>query len=53
MSQAAHSHHDHQHLARRAVQPRPSLLRLSLLQRLAGVGVVVAAIWAGVLWALS
>jgi hypothetical protein len=31
----------------------PSILRLSATQRIAAVGVVIAALWAAVFWAMS
>jgi hypothetical protein len=42
-------HRAHRHFA----EPTASLLRLSAAVRLAVVGVLVAAIWAGVAWAWS
>ena len=41
------SHHHHP----QAAMPAFSLLRLSALERFAGVLVLIAAIWAGVFWA--
>jgi hypothetical protein len=44
----AKAHHNH------AVSPQPhfSLLRLSALERLAGVSIVLSALWLAVWWAL-
>ncbi len=36
----------------RAQAPRFSLLRLSALERLIGVSVILAALWAAVFWAM-
>jgi hypothetical protein len=44
----AHHHHDHAHVA----APPLSLLRMSLVERLAGASAVVVAIWLAVFWAL-
>jgi hypothetical protein len=46
-----HPQHGHRHSA--ALAPTASLLRLSAPARLAGVAIVVAAIWAAVAWAWS
>ena len=51
----AHTHAAHGH-AGHAHPPAPvsfSLLRLSLLQRLAGALCVIAVIWTGVFWAMA
>ncbi|MBM3596348.1 MAG: hypothetical protein FJX31_11460 [Alphaproteobacteria bacterium] len=55
-----HDHsHDHNHgaphalPAARAAEPGFSLLRLSALQRLAGVAALLALLWIAVAWALS
>lgn len=53
MADAAIHDHDHDHA--RAAQPRAernSVLALSAGARLLGVALVVAALWAGVYWAL-
>jgi hypothetical protein len=44
----------HLHLHSPAVHPRApfSLLRLSIVERLAGASVLIALIWGGVFWAL-
>lgn len=57
-----HHHHAHDHRAHDAQQlgsvraqpiaPAPSLIQLSVPQRLAAAGVLSALIWAGVWWAL-
>ena len=48
-----HSHpHTHETAPASTWQPGFSLLRLSAGARLMGAGVLVAAIWAGVLWAI-
>jgi hypothetical protein len=41
------------HLHAQSAMPPFSLLRLSAAQRLAGVAVILAALWALVAWALS
>jgi len=47
-----HAAEPHPHLAHRhSAEPTASLLRLSAPARLAGVAVLVAAIWAAVAWA--
>ena len=55
-----HDHSGHAHAGgqahvhvRRARVPAASLLRLSLGERLAGVAVLILALWAGVFWAVS
>lgn len=48
-----HHHHHHAPARRTAVATPMSLLRLSALQRLAGAGALIAAIWLGVFWALA
>ncbi len=48
-----HAHdHDHTHLAPTTWTPGFSLLRLSVVQRLGGVAVLIALIWSGVFWAM-
>ena len=52
-----HAHHEHDHgpeAAPHAVAALPSisLLRMSLGQRIGWAGLVIAAIWAGVFWAM-
>ncbi|GEM_PF-1902633 len=52
-----HSHHGHDHgpeVAPHAVAAIPtlSLLRMSLWERIGWAGLVIAAIWAGVFWAM-
>jgi len=50
-----HSHHHHHHAGH--VHPpatvHPSILRLSMLERLAASAAVIAAIWAAVFWAMQ
>lgn len=57
---AGHDHGGHDHRGHGphaghgpAREPESSLLRASALTRLAGAGLAVAAIWGGVLWAMS
>lgn len=56
--QSGHHEHDHlghrQHGARRprTLTAQPSLLRLSAPARLAIAGVIVAAVWSAVFWAV-
>ena len=50
-AQATHAHAPHSHA--RPARPPASLLRMSALQRLALSGGAVAAIWAGVFWAIG
>jgi hypothetical protein len=58
MSDHSHPHHEHSHSHAAGIAAVPthvpglSLLRLSAVERLAGVGVVIAALWAAVYWAL-
>ena len=52
-----HAHHGHDHgpeAAPHAVAAIPtlSLLRMSLCERIGWAGLVIAAIWAGVFWAM-
>lgn len=53
MQPHAHHHppgpHPHDH----RVQVMPSLLRLSALERLAAGAVIIAVLWAAILWAMS
>jgi hypothetical protein len=52
-----HSHdHSHHHPAGQAHPPAavsPSILRLSVLERLAAVSLVIAALWGAVFWAMG
>jgi hypothetical protein len=51
-----HHHSHHHHHPGHAHPPAavaPSLMRLSAVERLAGVVVVVALMWGAVLWAMS
>jgi hypothetical protein len=51
-----HHHHGHgptQHPHDARAQAYPSLLRLSVAERLAGTAVLVAALWAAIFWAMS
>ncbi|MDB5572079.1 MAG: hypothetical protein JWN93_3262 [Hyphomicrobiales bacterium] len=45
----AHIHVSHAH----AAAPGLSLLRMSVPQRLAGAGALIALLWVGVFWALN
>jgi len=45
------THHHHSGATHPSPTISPSLLRLSVPQRLAVVGVLIAVIWAAVLWA--
>ena len=46
-------HHGHAHDPSAVVAPGPSLLRLSVVERLAGARVICAFIWLGVKWAMA
>ena len=46
-------HHHHAGHAHPPATVSPSILRLSALQRLAAVAVVVALLWGAVFWAIS
>jgi len=46
------SHHHHGGTSHPSPTIRPSLLRLSAPQRVAVVGLLIALIWAAVLWAV-
>jgi hypothetical protein len=51
-----HDHHHHHHHPGRAHPPAsvsPSILRMSALERLAAVAVVIAVLWGVVMWALA
>lgn len=53
---AAHPHPHHHHHAGHAHPPAtvaPSILRLSVAERLAGVAIVIGAMWAMVIWAMD
>ncbi len=43
-----HDHHHHPHPT-----ARPSILRLSVLQRIIAAAVVIVALWAAIFWAMS
>jgi len=47
-----HHHHAHDHPHAPQIQSSPSLLRLSAAERLAGVGLMVAVLWAAIFWAI-
>jgi hypothetical protein len=51
-----HSHHQHHHHHAGHAHPptsvHPSILRLSVLERLAASAVVIALIWAAAFWAM-
>jgi hypothetical protein len=49
----SHAGHSHAAPAARALRLRASFLRSSALGRLAGIGVLLALLWAAVLWALQ
>lgn len=56
MSDHGHHHHHHHHHPGEAHPPvsvHPSILRLSVLERLAASTVVIVILWAAVLWALQ
>ena len=46
-------HHHHPGHGHPPAAISPSILRLSAWERLAAVGLVIAALWAAVLWAMS
>ena len=48
----AHHHHHVGH-AHPPATVAPSILRLSVLERLAAVAVIIAALWGAVLWAMA
>jgi hypothetical protein len=51
-----HPHHHHHHRPGEGHPPAsisPSILRLSAVERLAAAGVLIALIWAAVLWAMA
>jgi hypothetical protein len=52
-----HDHHHHHHHAPGHAHPpatvSPSILRMSALERLAAVTVVIAVLWGAVMWALA
>jgi hypothetical protein len=51
-----HVHHHHHHgpdQGHPAAVVSPSILRMSAVERLAAAGVVIAVIWAAVLWAMA
>jgi hypothetical protein len=50
---ALHHHHHHPGRAHPPASVAPSILRLSALERLAMVTVVIAALWGAVFWAMS
>ncbi len=56
MSDHPHHHHDHHHHHPGHVHPpatvHPSILRLSLPERLAAAAGVIALIWAAAFWAM-
>ena len=56
MSDYGHRHHHHHHHPGHSHPPaivvHPSILRLSALERLAAVAVVIATMWAVVFWAM-
>jgi len=45
-----HHHHGHEHPP---ASISPSILRLSALERLAAVAVIIAALWGAVIWAMN
>jgi len=45
-------HHHHPGEAHPSAQAAPSLLRMSVAERLAGAAVVIALLWSAVLWAM-
>jgi hypothetical protein len=51
MTEHHHHHHPHGH-AHPPAAVAPSILRLSVVERLAFVAVLIAAIWAAVYWAV-
>lgn len=51
---AHHHHHPHEHHPHDTrAQAHPSFLRLSVAERLLAVGVVIAALWGALLWAMT
>jgi hypothetical protein len=48
-----HHHHHHPGEGHPPASISPSILRLSAVERLAAAGVMIAMIWAAVLWAMS
>ncbi len=46
-------HHHHPGEAHPSAQVAPSLLRMSVAERLAGAAVVIALLWGAVFWAMS
>jgi hypothetical protein len=53
--QHEHGHHHHHHPGEGhpPASISPSILRLSAIERLAAAGVMIALIWAAVLWAMA
>jgi len=47
------THHHHAGHAHPAAAVSPSLLRMSVSERLAAVAIVIAVLWGAVFWALS
>jgi hypothetical protein len=47
------THHHHAGHIHPAATVSPSLLRMSAAERMAGVAVIIAMLWAAVFWALS
>jgi len=52
MTEHHHHHHPHGH-AHPPTAVAPSILRLSVLERLAAVSVLIGLIWAAVYWAIN
>jgi hypothetical protein len=48
-----HHHHHHPGHAHPAATVRPSILRLSALERLAAAAVVIVVLWGAVYWAMT
>jgi hypothetical protein len=48
-----HHHHHHPGHSHPPASVSPSILRLSALERLAAVAVVIAALWGTVIWAMT
>jgi len=48
-----HQHHHHPGAGHPPASISPSILRASVLERLGAAGVVIALIWASVLWAMA
>jgi hypothetical protein len=46
-------HHHHPGQAHPPATVSPSILRLSVLERLAAVAVIVAALWGAIFWAMA